>query len=78
NNINSEQIHFDSFNDFDKAIDSVQQGNYWGVAALQENFTQAVKNKLFGFQSDPATLNASSIHLYLDMTSKFNIEKSYF
>ncbi|CAF0918390.1 unnamed protein product [Adineta steineri] len=70
NNINSEQIHFDSFNDFDKAIDSVQQGNYWGVAALQENFTQAVKNKLFGFQSDPATLNASSIHLYLDMTNQ--------
>ncbi|CAF3653895.1 unnamed protein product [Rotaria sp. Silwood1] len=47
-----------SFDDFDKAIDLVKQGKYWGVAAIP----------LSAFQTDPATLNASSLHLYLDMT----------
>ncbi|CAF3240969.1 unnamed protein product [Rotaria sp. Silwood2] len=70
NKINSEQIHFTSFNDFDKAIDLVKQGQYWGAAAIQYNFTQAIKNKLFAFRTDPATLNASSLHLYLDMTNQ--------
>ncbi|CAF3646185.1 unnamed protein product [Rotaria sp. Silwood1] len=59
-----------SFDDFDKAIDLVKQGKYWGVAAIPYNFTQAIKNKLSAFQTDPATLNASSLHLYLDMTNQ--------
>ncbi|CAF1082814.1 unnamed protein product [Rotaria sp. Silwood1] len=49
-----------SFDDFDKAIDLVKQGKYWGVAAIP----------LSAFQTDPATLNASSLHLYLDMTNQ--------
>ncbi|CAF3580506.1 unnamed protein product [Rotaria sp. Silwood1] len=70
NKINPEQIHFTSFNEFDKAMDVVKQGHYWGAAIIQFNFTQAIKNKLLGFQTDPATLNASSLHLYLDMTNQ--------
>ncbi|CAF1478403.1 unnamed protein product, partial [Rotaria sordida] len=70
NKIDPEQIHLTSFNDFDKAIDLVKQGKYWGVAAIPYNFTQAIKNKLLAFQTDPATLNASSLHLYLDMTNQ--------
>ncbi|CAF1123969.1 unnamed protein product [Rotaria sp. Silwood1] len=70
NKINPEQIHFTSFNEFDKAMDVVKQGQYWGAAIIQYNFTQAIKNKLLGFQTDPATLNASSLHLYLDMTNQ--------
>jgi len=34
-----------SFNDFDQAFTAVKEGNYWGVAAIQYNFTQAIKNK---------------------------------
>ncbi|CAF4912728.1 unnamed protein product [Rotaria sp. Silwood1] len=70
NKINPDQIHLTSFDDFDKAIDLVKQGKYWGVAAIPYNFTQAIKNKLLAFQTDPATLNASSLHLYLDMTNQ--------
>ncbi|CAF0811762.1 unnamed protein product [Rotaria sordida] len=70
NKINPDQIHFTSFNEFNKAMDAVKQGHYWGVAAIEFNFTQAIKNKLLAFQTDPATLNASSLHLYLDMTNQ--------
>ncbi|CAF4624595.1 unnamed protein product [Rotaria socialis] len=70
NKINPDQIHFTSFNQFDKAIDAVKQGHYWGVAAIQYNFTQAIKNKLLAFQTDPTTLNQSSLHLYLDMSNQ--------
>jgi hypothetical protein len=34
-----------SFNNFDQAFTGVKEGHYWGVAAIQYNFTQAVKNK---------------------------------
>lgn len=33
------------FNDFNKAIEAVRQGHYWGVATIRANFSQAVKNK---------------------------------
>ncbi|CAF4884462.1 unnamed protein product, partial [Rotaria sp. Silwood1] len=69
NKINPQQIDIASFNDFNKAMDLVKQGQYWGVIAIQDNFTQAVKNKLIDLQTDPATRNASSLHLYLDMTT---------
>ncbi|CAF4007116.1 unnamed protein product, partial [Rotaria sp. Silwood1] len=49
-------------------MDLVKQGQYWGLIAIQENFTQAIKNKLIDFQTDPTTRNESSLHLYLDMT----------
>ncbi|CAF5118000.1 unnamed protein product, partial [Rotaria sp. Silwood1] len=68
NKINPQQIDITPFRDFNKAMDLVKQGQYWGVIAIQDNFTQAVKNKLIELQTDPATLNASSLHLYLDMT----------
>jgi hypothetical protein len=35
-------------------------------------FIQLYLNRLISFKTDSATLNASSIHLYLDMTSKLN------
>ncbi|CAF4695929.1 unnamed protein product, partial [Rotaria sp. Silwood1] len=70
NKINPQQIDIASFNDFNKAMDLVKQGQYWGVIAIQDNFTQAVKNKLIDLQTDPATRNASSLHLYLDMTNQ--------
>ncbi|CAF2693615.1 unnamed protein product [Rotaria sp. Silwood2] len=70
NKINPQQIQFTSFNELDKAMDVVKQGHYWGTVAIQFNFTQAIKNKLLRFQTDPATLNASSLHLYLDMTNQ--------
>ena len=62
-----------SFDDFGESIDGVKQGHYWGVMAFHSNFTQAVKNKFLAFDTDPENLNASSIHLHLDMTSKFSI-----
>ncbi len=34
-----------SFNEFDQAHNAVKQGQYWGVAAIRSNFTQAVINK---------------------------------
>ncbi|CAF4035754.1 unnamed protein product, partial [Rotaria sordida] len=70
NKINPQQIDITPFNDFNKAMDLVKQGQYWGIIAIQDNFTQAVKNKLIELQTDPATLNASSLHLYLDMTNQ--------
>ncbi|CAF3789941.1 unnamed protein product [Rotaria sp. Silwood1] len=45
NKINPQQIDITSFNDFNKAMDLVKQGQYWSVIAIQDNFTQAVKNK---------------------------------
>jgi hypothetical protein len=85
------------FNDFNRAIDAVRQGHYWGVAAIRRNFSQAVTNKsgllffscrnflsifffkrLISFKTDSKTLNASSIHLHLDMTSKLNQRNSKF
>ncbi|CAF5063957.1 unnamed protein product [Rotaria sp. Silwood1] len=69
NKINPQQIDIASFNDFNKAMDLVKQGQYWGVIAIQDNFTQAVKNKVIDLQTDSATRNASSLHLYLDMTT---------
>ncbi|CAF4365231.1 unnamed protein product, partial [Adineta steineri] len=68
NKINSEQVHFTPFNDLTSAMDAVKEGHYWGVAVFRYNFSQAIKNKLIFAKTDPATLNASSIHLYLDMT----------
>ncbi|UJR38629.1 hypothetical protein I4U23_031294 [Adineta vaga] len=70
NQINSNQIHFKSFNDFNEGINSVKQGHHWGLAEIHLNFTQAVNNKFLGFQTDPLTLKESSIHLYLDMTNQ--------
>ncbi|CAF1036976.1 unnamed protein product [Adineta steineri] len=70
NKINSEQVHFTPFNDFTNAMDAVKQGHYWGVAVFRYNFSQAIINKLIFAKTDPATLNASSIHLYLDMTNQ--------
>ncbi|CAF5023533.1 unnamed protein product, partial [Rotaria sp. Silwood1] len=70
NKINPQQIDITSFNDFNKAMDLVKQGQYWGLIAIQENFTQAIKNKLIDFQTDPTTRNESSLHLYLDMTNQ--------
>jgi hypothetical protein len=46
-----------SFNDFDQAIDSVKQGHYWGVASIQYNFTQAVRNKFGIFLEQKFHLN---------------------
>ncbi|CAF4598922.1 unnamed protein product, partial [Rotaria sp. Silwood2] len=43
NQINPQQIDIAPFNDFNKAMDLVRQGQYWGVIAIQDNFTQAVK-----------------------------------
>ncbi|CAF1396368.1 unnamed protein product [Adineta ricciae] len=68
--INSDQIHFNSFNNFDQALNSVKQGRYWGLAEIRTNFTEAINDKFFKFQTDPLTLNTSSIHLYLDMTNQ--------
>ncbi|CAF5131400.1 unnamed protein product, partial [Rotaria sp. Silwood1] len=59
NKINPQQIDITSFNGFNKAMDLVKQGQYWGVIAIQDYFTQAVKNKLIDLQTDPATRNAS-------------------
>ncbi|CAF1059337.1 unnamed protein product [Rotaria sp. Silwood1] len=70
NKINPQQIDITPYNDFNKSMDLVKQGQHWGVIAIQDNFTQAVKNKLIELQTDPATLNASSLHLYLDMTNQ--------
>ena len=40
-----------SFNDIDVALDSVKQGDHWGLTFLHTNFTQAVKNKfVFSFE----------------------------
>ncbi|CAF1284439.1 unnamed protein product [Rotaria sp. Silwood1] len=60
NKINPEQIHFTSFNELNQAIAAVKQGHYWGVAAI----------RLISLKTDSATLNSSSIHLYLDMTNQ--------
>ncbi|CAF3754855.1 unnamed protein product [Rotaria socialis] len=68
--IDPEQIHFTPFDDFNKAIDAVKQGHYWGVAAIRLNFSRGIQNKLISLKTDSATLNASSIHLYLDMTNQ--------
>ncbi|CAF4089811.1 unnamed protein product, partial [Adineta steineri] len=70
NKINSEQVHFTPFNDLTNAMNAVKEGHYWGVAVFRYNFSQAIKNKLIFAKTDPATLNASSIHLYLDMTNQ--------
>ncbi|CAF1499746.1 unnamed protein product [Adineta steineri] len=70
NKINSEQVHFTPFNDFTNAMNAVKEGHYWGVAVFRYNFSQAIINKLIFAKTDPATLNASSIHLYLDMTNQ--------
>ncbi|CAF1626056.1 unnamed protein product [Adineta ricciae] len=70
NKINPNQIHFQSFNELNKAVDAVKEGHYWGVAVIRYNFSQAIKHKLISMKTDPATLNASSIHLHLDMTNQ--------
>ncbi|CAF4604566.1 unnamed protein product, partial [Rotaria magnacalcarata] len=42
--IDPEQIHFTPFDDFNKAIDAVKQGHYWGVAAIRLNFSRGIQN----------------------------------
>ncbi|UJR07556.1 hypothetical protein I4U23_011844 [Adineta vaga] len=68
--IDPDQIYFTPFNDLSRAIDGVKEGHYWGVAVIRYNFSQAIRHKLISMKTDPATLNASSIHLYLDMTNQ--------
>jgi hypothetical protein len=41
------------------------------------NFRSFFLKRLISFKTDSATLNASSIHLHLDMTSKFKFESIF-
>ncbi|CAF3899036.1 unnamed protein product [Rotaria sp. Silwood1] len=71
NKINPQQIDITSFNDFNKAMDLVKQGQYWSVIAIQDNFTQAVKNKSTSviFIADPPVIIENPV--YGSLTPKF-------
>jgi hypothetical protein len=48
---------------------AAKNGEVWGIITIGENFTEDW-NRRMHFATDNATLEGSSVHVYLDMTSK--------
>ncbi|CAF1177903.1 unnamed protein product, partial [Didymodactylos carnosus] len=68
--INTDYIQLHSFDDMLLATAYVEKGDYYGVMNIRKNFSQAILDKLTKFKADPATLDQSAVHLFLDMTNQ--------
>lgn len=69
--INSKTIHQIPFSNLTPAIESVKNGENWGVLHIGPAFTDNLLSRyLQGIQVDNETIEASTVMLYLDMTNQ--------
>ena len=62
------------YTELSHAVRDVRLGQHWGVLHFKENFTDAFYERMFGLAElkipDNATLDASEVHVQLDMTNQ--------
>ncbi|XP_041373715.1 ABC transporter G family member 20-like isoform X1 [Gigantopelta aegis] len=70
-NLDNDSVHQIPYENLSAALDTVRQGNSWGVLAMGQNFSTDILLRFSdGPRVDNATLNGSSIQVYLDMTNQ--------
>lgn len=57
------------YNSSEEALEAVRLGRAWGAMVIHENFTETLKMRFLTNSVDNTSLDASTIHLHLDMSN---------